>query len=142
MPDMTIKREHHDDDNASAKRLKVESNGNGNMDAASNPYLAHWNDDKPKMKSEYGGGDGLAGFKRHATTTKQASVAEDGPNNPFTGQPLSSKYMSILRKRRDLPVHQQRYVCRSNTRHTDTNKQQQRPVPQALPGVADSRLRR
>lgn len=106
MHDMTIKREHNDDEGASSKRVKVEANGNGKSD---NPYLAHWNDEKP-VKSEYGGGDGLAGFKRHATTCKQASQAEDGPNNPFTGRPLSSKYMSILKKRRDLPVHQQRYL--------------------------------
>jgi pre-mRNA-splicing factor ATP-dependent RNA helicase DHX15/PRP43 len=107
MPDMTIKREHNDDEGASVKRVKVESNGNGKMEA--NPYLDHWNE-KPAMKSEYGGGDGLANFQRHATTSKQAQHAEDGPNNPFTGRPLSSKYMSILKKRRDLPVHQQRYL--------------------------------
>jgi pre-mRNA-splicing factor ATP-dependent RNA helicase DHX15/PRP43 len=141
MPDMTIKREHNDDEGASSKRVKVESNGNGKMDAASNPYLAHWNDDKPAMKSEYGGGDALASFKRHATTTEQASVAEDGPNNPFTGRPLSSKYMSILKKRRDLPVHQQRYVSRNCIVPHDTNKRQ-RPIPQALPRVANPRLRR
>jgi pre-mRNA-splicing factor ATP-dependent RNA helicase DHX15/PRP43 len=110
MHDMTIKREHNDDEGASVKRVKVESNGNGNgkMEAGSNPYLAHW-DEKP-MKSEYSGGSALAGFKRHATTTKEANRAEDGPNNAFTGRPLSSKYMSILKKRRDLPVHQQRYL--------------------------------
>jgi pre-mRNA-splicing factor ATP-dependent RNA helicase DHX15/PRP43 len=110
MHDMTAKREHNDDGGASVKRVKVESNGNGKLDAASNPYLAHWNDDKPAVKSEYGGGNGLAGFRRHATTTKQANQAEDGPNNAFTGRPLSSKYMSILKTRRGLPVHQQRYA--------------------------------
>jgi pre-mRNA-splicing factor ATP-dependent RNA helicase DHX15/PRP43 len=111
MPDMTIKREHNDDDSTRVKRVKVESNGDGKMDVASNPYLAHWNDEKPAVKSEYGGdgGDALAHFQRHATTSKQAKAAEDGPNNPFTGRPLSSNYMSILKKRRDLPVHQQRY---------------------------------
>jgi pre-mRNA-splicing factor ATP-dependent RNA helicase DHX15/PRP43 len=102
------KRDFDDDDSARVKRVKTESNGDGNMAAAANPYLAHWNDEKP-VKSEYGGnGNGLQGFKRHATTTKQANAAEDGPNNAFTGRPLSSKYMSILHKRRDLPVHQQR----------------------------------
>lgn len=108
---MTVKREHNDNDSARVKRVKVEENGNGKMaPAASNPYLAHWNDEKP-AKSEYSnGGDALASFKRHATTTKQANHAEDGPNNAFTGRPLSSNYMSILKKRRDLPVHQQRYV--------------------------------
>jgi pre-mRNA-splicing factor ATP-dependent RNA helicase DHX15/PRP43 len=53
-------------------------------------------------------GDGLRGFKRHATTAEAAKVAEDGPLNPFTGQQLSNKYMGILKKRRDLPVQQQR----------------------------------
>jgi|TARA_R110002003_G_scaffold56_4_gene5085 pre-mRNA-splicing factor ATP-dependent RNA helicase DHX15/PRP43 len=108
MPDMTIKREHNDDDSASVKRVKVEANGGGKLDAASNPYLAHWNDEKPALKSEYGSSNALADFKRHATTSKQAQAAEDGPNNAFTGRPLSKNYMSILKKRRDLPVHQQR----------------------------------
>lgn len=106
------KREY-DDEDRSAKRVKTEANGdgngNGNMKAA-NPYLAHWNDGEANIKGEYGSASGLDGFKRHATTSKQAKLAEDGPNNPFTGRPLSSKYMSILKKRRDLPVHQQRYA--------------------------------
>jgi pre-mRNA-splicing factor ATP-dependent RNA helicase DHX15/PRP43 len=109
MHDMTVKREHNDVGSASVKRVKVEANGNGKLDAASNPYLAHWNDDKP-AKSEFGSSNALASFQRHATTTKQANQAEDGPNNAFTGRPLSSRYMSILKKRRDLPVHQQRYA--------------------------------
>jgi pre-mRNA-splicing factor ATP-dependent RNA helicase DHX15/PRP43 len=115
MPDMTIKREHNDDDSARVKRVKVEGNGESKMDpAANNPYLAHWNDEKP-TKGEYNGSNALADFKRHATTSKQANAAEDGPNNAFTGRPLSSKYMSILKKRRDLPVHQQRYVTTPQT---------------------------
>ncbi|KAJ4380451.1 DEAH-box ATP-dependent RNA helicase prp43 [Didymella sp. IMI 355093] len=96
---MTVKRES-DDEHRDSKRVKTEdSNG---VKQESNPYLSHWNDAPVK------GEDGLAGFKRHATTSKQASAAEDGPSNPFTGRPLSSKYMSILKTRRDLPVHQQR----------------------------------
>jgi pre-mRNA-splicing factor ATP-dependent RNA helicase DHX15/PRP43 len=102
------KREFDDDETARVKRVKVESNGDGKM--ANNPYLAHWNDDKPSSGGGGGGGGGLDGFQRHTTTTKQASRAEDGPNNAFTGRPLSSKYMSILKTRRGLPVHQQRYV--------------------------------
>jgi pre-mRNA-splicing factor ATP-dependent RNA helicase DHX15/PRP43 len=106
MPDMSIKREHNDDDSSRVKRVKVEANGG----KADNPYLAHWNDEKP-VKSEYGSGsDALANFEQHATTSKQAKKAEDGPNNPFTGRPLSNNYMSILKKRRELPVHQQRYA--------------------------------
>ena len=103
---MMAKREFDADESARVKRVKVESNGEGKM--ADNPYLAHWNDEKPAVKSEYGG---LNSLQRHATTTKQATIAEDGPNNPFTGRPLSSRYMSILKTRRDLPVHQQRYGC-------------------------------
>jgi pre-mRNA-splicing factor ATP-dependent RNA helicase DHX15/PRP43 len=52
--------------------------------------------------------DLLYGFKRHETTAQAASAAEDGPLNPFTGTKLSSKYMGILRTRRNLPVQQQR----------------------------------
>jgi hypothetical protein len=107
MHDMTVKREANDDDSARVKRVKTETDG------GANPYLAHWDDTKPAMKSEYGSSDALANFERHATTSKQAMKAEDGPNNPFTGRPLSSKYMSILKTRRDLPVHQQRYVSTS-----------------------------
>lgn len=109
------KREFDDDDSARVKRVKVEPNGQANMAAASNPYLAHWNDEKAAVKSEYGSAGGLDGLQRHATTTKQATVAEDGPNNPFTGRPLSNKYMSILKTRRGLPVHQQRYVQPQHT---------------------------
>lgn len=110
MHEMTVKREHNDDDSARVKRVKTEGNGETKMDPqANNPYLAHWNDEKPG-KSEYSGSSALDAFQRHATTSKQAQQAEDGPNNPFTGQPLSGKYMSILKKRRDLPVHQQRYA--------------------------------
>jgi pre-mRNA-splicing factor ATP-dependent RNA helicase DHX15/PRP43 len=131
---MMTKRESADDDSARVKRVKTE---NGDVKQESNPYLSHWNDDAP-VKSE---ASGLADFKRHATTAKQAQAAEDGPNNPFTGKPLSSKYMSILRGRRDLPVQQQRYD-RLPSYTSSLLTPPQRRVPQALPGVADSRLRR
>ena len=52
--------------------------------------------------------DLLYAFRRHETTAQAAKAAEDGPLNPFTGTKLSSKYMGILRTRRDLPVQQQR----------------------------------
>ncbi|EEB05579.1 ATP-dependent RNA helicase Prp43 [Schizosaccharomyces japonicus yFS275] len=64
-----------------------------------NPYLAHLNDDDTSSSG---------GLTRHCTTAEQAQKAEDGPNNFFTGQPLSEKYFGILKVRRDLPVHQQR----------------------------------
>jgi len=46
---MAAKREFDTDDTTSAKRVKTE-NGNGKLEPASNPYLAHWNDE-PNMKS-------------------------------------------------------------------------------------------
>lgn len=124
--DMATKREFDTDDSSSAKRVKME-NGNGKLDPASNPYLAHWNDEPagkskaarahniaesanidPPSEDPANSADRLYSFKRHATTAKEATAAEDGPLNPFTGRALSSKYMGILKKRRDLPVHQQR----------------------------------
>lgn len=123
MPDMTVKRESNDDDSARVKRVKVDANGEATMDSkAHNPYLAHWNDDEAAVKGEYSGtGGALSHFKRHATTSKQAKAAEDGPSNPFTGKPLSGKYMSILKKRRDLPVHQQRYAYSSTPIYSHNN---------------------
>ncbi len=91
---------------SASKRPKTERN----MDPTVNPYLAH----------HYNGNDNgytiqkntslLAHFKRHKTTADLAHAAEDGPNNPFNGAPLSSTYFSILKTRRDLPVHKQRLV--------------------------------
>ncbi|KAF2120671.1 P-loop containing nucleoside triphosphate hydrolase protein [Lophiotrema nucula] len=100
---MATRREHEDDENPRAKRVKMESNGH-----TDNPYLAHWNDE-PKSDRPSNSGDLLYKFKRHGTTSKQAHDAEDGPLNPFTGKALSQKYMGILKTRRDLPVHKQRH---------------------------------
>ena len=55
-------------------------------------------------------GTGLLKFPRHATTTSMANKAEDGPSNAFNGKPLSQQYFNILKTRRGLPVHAQRYV--------------------------------
>ncbi|KAK5687180.1 DEAH-box ATP-dependent RNA helicase prp43 [Elasticomyces elasticus] len=93
-------------------------------DDRKNPYLAHMYDAESNHDSgvsisegstngytngrSSSGGKGLSGLKRHATTAEQASVAEDGPLNPFTGGPLSDRYFGILKTRRDLPVHSQR----------------------------------
>ena len=44
------KREYGDDDSARVKRVKTESNGEGKMDAAANPYLAHWNDENTLLE--------------------------------------------------------------------------------------------
>ena len=91
------------------------------MDPKSNPYLAHMYEEDPSENGynyDYGGGRNktngtsqsamLAKFPRHATTAKMAKDAEEGPNNPFSGQPLSKQYFSILKTRRGLPVHAQR----------------------------------
>lgn len=103
----------NDVENGRSKRQKVDS------DPASNPYLAHMYDEDSADTQNYGrsyngGGsgpaDGLKHFKRHATTSALAAKAEDGPSNPFTGKPLSEKYFRILKTRRGLPVHAQRYV--------------------------------
>jgi pre-mRNA-splicing factor ATP-dependent RNA helicase DHX15/PRP43 len=87
-------------------------------DDRANPYLAHMHDDSTNgidLDDATTNGNGgnhasgsLSSFKRHHTTDKQAKIAEDGPNNPFNGNPLSQRYMSILKTRRGLPVHAQR----------------------------------
>ncbi|PSN73336.1 P-loop containing nucleoside triphosphate hydrolase protein [Corynespora cassiicola Philippines] len=101
---MASKRDF-DSEDGDRKRVKVDHNGNGAMDAKNNPYLAHWDDGKKEATNS---ASKLYSFQRHATTAKQAEEAENGPLNPFTGRALSPKYMSILKSRRDLPVHQQR----------------------------------
>lgn len=90
------------------------------LDPKSNPYLAHMFDDNAEnttYNNGYGtstgsqtvsGNASLAKFPRHATTAAMANKAEDGPNNPFSGKPLSQQYFSILKIRRSLPVHVQR----------------------------------
>ncbi|KAF4549145.1 Pre-mRNA-splicing factor ATP-dependent RNA helicase PRP43-like protein [Elsinoe fawcettii] len=105
-------RRSRDEDSNPAKRQK--------MDPATNPYLAHMRDDaeEPHQNGSNGYSNGgyngkatgpsIAGMKRHQTTSKLAKVAEDGPLNPFTGRQLSDRYFSILKTRRNLPVHQQR----------------------------------
>ena len=107
------------DESQPAKRQKISSTPD--MDPKANPYLAHMYEDAPNENgytNGYGGGrnrtngvsqgTSLAKFPRHATTTAMATKAEDGPNNPFSGQPLSQQYFNILKTRRGLPVHAQR----------------------------------
>lgn len=83
------------------------------MDPAQNPYLAHMyqNEEKGRQyKDSRDDGSILSTFVRHKTTSKDATRAENGPANPFNGNPLSKQYFKILETRRSLPVHQQRYV--------------------------------
>ena len=94
-------------DGAPAKRQKTTNI----MDPGDNPYLAHWNDNAPNGSNGYSAPPSdspLAKLKRHQTTAALARAAEDSQSNPFTGRSFSDRYVSILRTRRDLPVHAQR----------------------------------
>lgn len=113
-------------DGARVKRLKTEDS-----DSKMNPYLAHMYEDQNNNDSGYstgysngdgygtgvklgphtgwGGGSVMANMPRHKTTADMARKAEEGPNNAFTGKPLSKQYFNILKTRRGLPVHAQRY---------------------------------
>ena len=99
-----------DSDMPRPKRLKTAKD----LDPCANPYLAHRYEGKDDYSSQNGNGysssvgSGLSHFQRHKTTAVQAHAAEDGPNNPFNGNPLSQQYFNILKSRRDLPVHKQR----------------------------------
>ncbi|KAK8038775.1 pre-mRNA-splicing factor ATP-dependent RNA helicase prp43 [Apiospora rasikravindrae] len=105
--DSDRKRLGSEKDEVSAKRVKKEE------DIANNPYLAHMQQDNTMENgSRYSDrlpkGSPFADFERRATTAKQAAKAEEGDNNPFTGEPHSPQYFNILKSRRDLPVHKQR----------------------------------
>lgn len=110
-----------------AKRQKMSES-----DPTSNPYLAHMYPEEEADDGNYGNGysngngarlqgssngagsgAGLKGLQRHNTTAAQATVAENGPMNPFNGTKLSERYFGILKTRRNLPVHAQRFVAKS-----------------------------
>lgn len=94
-----VDRRSDPEDGARAKRQKMDAG-----DPKDNPYLAHMYEDSNGADK----GSPLAKLKRHQTTAATAKKAEDGDINPFSGNPFSSKYFSILKTRRDLPVHAQR----------------------------------
>ena len=121
-------------DGGSSKRNKNDDMPRGanqqQSDPKKNPYLAHMygsdeedeggigingngygsNGHATRHTSQFGSTtSSLEAFQRHKTTSAQAARAEDGPHNPFTGTSLSQKYFDILRTRRNLPVHAQRY---------------------------------
>ena len=113
-----------DENRSRFKRQKISNDKDmaTNGDKA-NPYLAHMYDNNEsdgvgldngnytngyKHKSNGRGGGSLASFKKHSSTAKQATKAEDGPENPFKGGELSQRYFGILETRRNLPVHAQR----------------------------------
>jgi hypothetical protein len=78
--------------------------------AYNNPYLAHMLPDEGYSPAVSPARGPLRDFHRRETSAKQASKAEDGPDNPFTLRPLSRQYFDILKRRRELPVHAQRYL--------------------------------
>ncbi|TGZ85008.1 P-loop containing nucleoside triphosphate hydrolase protein [Ascodesmis nigricans] len=104
---MSSKRAGSETDQSSTKRQKP-----GAIDPSQNPYLAHLYNDSDMRNGFSSGGWGantiLSSFNRYHTTVADATKAEDGPENPFTGRPLSQNYFKILKTRRGLPVHQQR----------------------------------
>lgn len=106
-------RRLNEDVPSSFKRQKLSPT---EVEEESNPYLAHWNEPQQNgQRNGYGNGASqavapLAKFGRHKTTAALASKAEDGPNNPFNSKPLSNQYFNILKVRRKLPVHVQRYA--------------------------------
>ncbi|KAI9667417.1 MAG: DEAH-box ATP-dependent RNA helicase prp43 [Bathelium mastoideum] len=108
-------RRPESEDGARAKRQKT----SGEMDPSQNPYLAHLYENGSGSANGYAASHdsgydsnssarSMPGLPRHKSTAAQAHKVEDGPNNPFTGQPLSNKYFDILTTRRNLPVHSQR----------------------------------
>ena len=150
VPTFMAERRFDTEDTSRVKRQKISGS---DMDPKANPYLAHMYEESPEengYSNGYGGGNyrtngasqgtSLAKFKRHSTTTAMANKAEDGPNNPFSGQPLSKQYFNILKTRRGLPVHAQRYVQMNGYQHCLANFVQKRRVPQDVPAIPDPRL--
>jgi pre-mRNA-splicing factor ATP-dependent RNA helicase DHX15/PRP43 len=114
---MSDRRTDFDDSSVPAKRQKMSTDP---TDARSNPYLAHMHESSdangysngystPPRRTKGAVKQGPLGqFQRHKTTAALAKRVEDGQVNPFTGEAFSQRYLSILKTRRDLPVHAQR----------------------------------
>lgn len=100
-----VDRRSDADDQSRVKRQKTEM---ADSNPKNNPYLAHMYDNNSYGANGAMDDSPLAGFKRHQTTAAMAKKAEDASVNPFNGNRLSDKYFSILKTRRDLPVHAQR----------------------------------
>ncbi|CBF90134.1 hypothetical protein AN0133.2 [Aspergillus nidulans FGSC A4] len=104
-----VDRRSDSEDGSRAKRQKMDKSG---TDPRDNPYLAHMYADTSSNGNSSSQADNknsaFAKLQRHKTTAAQAQKVEDNEFNPFTNRPYSSKYFSILKTRRDLPVHAQR----------------------------------
>ena len=111
-------REDGEEQTGYSKRKKLSITGNElDVDASHTPDQDNWKEELEYtngFKRPFAGTEKtlspLAKFPRHATNAALARKAEDGPNNPFNGQPLSPQYFDILKVRRGLPVHTQRFV--------------------------------
>lgn len=97
--------DHQRPESENGSRVKRQKMEKEEMDPRNNPYLAHM---YPEQNGVSGHGP-FAKFVRHQTTAALAQKVEDSDVNPFTDQPFSSTYFSILKTRRNLPVHAQRY---------------------------------
>ncbi|KAL4919767.1 P-loop containing nucleoside triphosphate hydrolase protein [Aspergillus aurantiobrunneus] len=104
-----VDRRSDSEDRSRAKRQKMDKSG---TDPRDNPYLAHMYADTSSNGNSSSQADNknsaFAKLQRHKTTAALAQKVEDNEFNPFTEQPYSNKYFSILETRRDLPVHAQR----------------------------------
>lgn len=89
-----------DSDSPSKKKMKAA------VAPENNPYLSHmYRDQESNCDDNW---DAFSGFRRRRTTARQAEGVEDGKLNPFTHNPHTFQYFSILKARRNLPVHKQR----------------------------------
>lgn len=100
----------HSSDEVEGKRKKVKTDGlkkEEDDEDKKNPYLAHMYENNA---NGFSSDDPFAHFKVRETTAKQVEAVENLDHNAFTGKAHTQKYFDILRVRRDLPVHKQRYA--------------------------------
>lgn len=97
-------------DSEGASRAKRQKMTKTDVDPRDNPYLAHMYEPAADANEWVDGAIDKAfrKMKRRQTTAADAKRVEDGGVNPFSKEPFSPKYYSILKDRRDLPVHAQR----------------------------------